>query len=55
MGKLLSDQTKYELAQELGFADQVTHGNSLYFGNVSSKNCGNFVKLAISKTQQSMV
>jgi len=55
MAKYLSDKTKYEFAQELGIADQVTPGGSLYFGNVSSKNCGNFVKLAISKAEQSMV
>jgi len=55
VAKFLSDQTKFEFAQELGVADQVTQGGSLYFGQVSSKNCGNFVKLAISKVEQSMV
>ncbi len=53
--KYLSDKTKYEFAQELGVADQVTPGGSLYFGNLSSKDCGNFVKLALSKVGQSKV
>ncbi len=55
MAKYLSDRTKYEFAQELGVADQVMQGGSLYFGYVSSRNCGNFVKLAIQKAEQSMV
>lgn len=55
MAKFLSDKTKYEFAQELGVADQVMPGGSLYFGNLSSQNCGNFVKLAIQKAEQSLV
>ncbi len=55
MAKFLSDRTKFKFAQELGVADQVTRGGSLYFGHVSSRNCGNFVKLAIKKVEQSMI
>lgn len=55
MAKYLSDQTKFEFAQELGVADKVTQGGSLYFGHLSSKNCGNFVKLAIQRVEQNML
>ncbi|SFR07874.1 small, acid-soluble spore protein, alpha/beta type [Desulfoscipio geothermicus] len=55
MAKYLSDKTKYEFARELGVADQVIPGGSLYFGYVSSENCGNFVKLAIKRMEQTMV
>ena len=55
MAKYLSDQTKFEFARELGVADKVTQGGSLYFGQVSSKDCGNFVKLALQKIEQNLV
>lgn len=49
---LMSDELKAELAKELGVYDTVrTEG----WGSVSSRNCGNLVKLAIEKAEQSMV
>lgn len=49
---LMSDELKYELAKELGVYDTVmTEG----WGGVSSRNCGNLVRLAIEKAEKSMV
>ncbi|MEG6615885.1 small, acid-soluble spore protein, alpha/beta type [Peptococcaceae bacterium 1198_IL3148] len=52
MAKLMSDALKYELAQEMGVAHKIK-GND--YGELSSRQCGNFVKLAIQKAEQSMV
>ncbi|MCF8010820.1 MAG: alpha/beta-type small acid-soluble spore protein [Clostridiales bacterium] len=47
---IMSEQLKYELAEELGVGEVVrTEG----FGNVSSRNCGNLVRLAIEKAGES--
>lgn len=49
---LMSDELKYELAKELGVYNTVmTEG----WGGVSSRNCGNLVRLAIEKAEKSMV
>ncbi|SNX53952.1 small acid-soluble spore protein F (minor alpha/beta-type SASP) [Thermoanaerobacterium sp. RBIITD] len=49
---LMSDDLKMELAKELGVYDTVkTEG----WGSVSSRNCGNLVRLAIEKAEKSMV
>lgn len=46
---VMSDELKYELAKELGVDDIVrTKG----FGEVSSRNCGNLVKLAIQRADR---
>ncbi|WP_284697567.1 small, acid-soluble spore protein, alpha/beta type [Thermoanaerobacterium sp. RBIITD] len=48
----MSDDLKMELAKELGVYDTVkTEG----WGSVSSRNCGNLVRLAIEKAEKSMV
>ncbi|WP_269212328.1 small, acid-soluble spore protein, alpha/beta type [Thermoanaerobacterium thermosaccharolyticum] len=48
----MSDNLKEELAKELGVYDIVkTEG----WGSVSSRNCGNLVRLAIKKAEESMV
>ncbi len=45
----MSEELKYELAKELGVVDIVkTQG----FGGVSSRDCGNMVKLAIEKAER---
>ncbi len=42
----MSEELKYELAEELGVADIVrTEG----FGGVTSRDCGSLVKLAIER------
>lgn len=45
---IMTDALKYELAKELGVYQTVaTEG----WGNVSSRNCGNLVKLAIMRAE----
>ncbi len=44
----MSERLKYELADELGVGNVVRNDGG-YFGNVSSKDCGNLVRLAIER------
>ncbi|MFZ5596144.1 MAG: small, acid-soluble spore protein, alpha/beta type [Bacillota bacterium] len=53
MAKLMSDRLKFELAKELGVADVVAREGD--FGSVSSRNCGNLVKLAIERAERALV
>ncbi|TYO97441.1 small, acid-soluble spore protein, alpha/beta type [Desulfallas thermosapovorans] len=52
-GGVMSDKLKMELAEELGFADVVRVEGG--FGSVSSRDCGNMVRLAIQRAEQSLV
>jgi len=52
-GGVMSERLKYELADELGVGNVVRRDGG-YFGNVSSKNCGNLVRLAIERAEQTM-
>lgn len=52
-GGIMSDQLKYELAKELGVADIVAREGD--FGSVSSRNCGNLVRLAIERAERSLM
>jgi len=52
-GGVMSEKLKYELADELGIGDVVRRDGG-YFGNVSSKNCGNLVKLAIERAERTI-
>ncbi len=48
---LMSENLKYELAKELGVYDTVkTNG----WGDVTSRNCGNLVRLAIEHAERMM-
>lgn len=48
---IMSDELKYELARELGVDDIVaTRG----WGDVSARNCGNLVKLAIERAEKTV-
>lgn len=49
---LMSEALKYELAKELGVYDIV---RSEGWGSVSSRDCGNLVKLAIEKAERSLM
>ncbi|AEG14874.1 small, acid-soluble spore protein, alpha/beta type [Desulfofundulus sp. TPOSR] len=51
-GGLMSDRLKYELAEELGVADLVRREG---WGSVSSRNCGNLVRLAIERAERAMM
>lgn len=49
---IMSEQLKYELADELGVGHIArTEG----FGAVSSRNCGNLVRLAIERAERAMM
>ncbi len=51
MARIMSDKTKYELAEELGFADKVKDGD---WGNITTREAGSLVKRAIEKVEESM-
>ena len=48
---VMSEELKYELAKELGVADTVEREG---WGSVSSRDCGNLVKLAIEKAEKAL-
>jgi small acid-soluble spore protein F (minor alpha/beta-type SASP) len=48
---IMSDELKFELAKELGVADIVEREG---FGGVTSRDCGNLVRLAIERAERSM-
>ncbi len=48
---LMSERLKYELAKELGVDDVVRKEG---WGSVSSRNCGNLVRLAIARAEKNM-
>ncbi len=50
-GGVMSDRLKYELAAELGVADIVRREG---WGAVSSRNCGNLVRLAIERAERAL-
>jgi len=49
---IMSEDLKYELAKELGVADTVAREG---WGSVSSRDCGNLVRLAIEKAEKAMI
>ncbi|HOV79992.1 MAG TPA: small, acid-soluble spore protein, alpha/beta type [Bacillota bacterium] len=51
-GGVMSERLKYELADELGVGDVVRRDGD--FGNVSSRNCGNLVRLAIERAERTL-
>ena len=50
-GGIMSEELKYELAKELGVDHIVTTQG---WGEVSARNCGNLVKLAIQRAEQTV-
>ena len=50
-GGVMSERLKYELAEELGVADVVRREG---WGEVSSRNCGNLVRLAIERAERNL-
>lgn len=49
---IMSEDLKEELAKELGVADIVRREG---WGSVSSRNCGNLVKLAIQRAEKTLL
>jgi small acid-soluble spore protein F (minor alpha/beta-type SASP) len=48
---IMSERLKYELAEELGVAEIVRREG---FGGVTSRDCGNLVRLAIERAERSL-
>ena len=48
---VMSDALKYEFAKELGVKETVDEEG---WGGVSSRNCGNLVRMAIEQAEKSM-
>lgn len=47
----MSDRTKYELAEELGFGHKVKDGD---WGNITTREAGLLVKAAVAKAEEMM-
>ncbi|AZO96310.1 small, acid-soluble spore protein, alpha/beta type [Halocella sp. SP3-1] len=45
---LMSEQTQYELAEELGFAHKVNDD----WGNITTREAGSLIRAAIEKTEK---
>lgn len=52
-GSIVSDQVKYEIAKELGFADRIQVENDNYdYGNITTRQAGLIVRGLIEKAEQ---
>ncbi|MFW6007010.1 MAG: small, acid-soluble spore protein, alpha/beta type [Bacillota bacterium] len=51
MARYMSEETKYELARELGFAHKVKNGD---WGEITTREAGLLVKAAIAKAEEAM-
>ena len=52
MSLIMSEESKYELAQELGFADKVKDGD---WDNITTREAGSLVRRAIEKAEENMI
>ena len=51
MGKIMSEEPKYELAEGLGFPNKVKDGD---LGNITTREAESLVKRAVEKTEERM-
>jgi small acid-soluble spore protein F (minor alpha/beta-type SASP) len=52
---IVSDQVKFEIAKELGFADKIRVKNGVYdFGDITTREAGLIVTGLIKKAEQLM-
>lgn len=52
---IVSDQVKFEIAQELGFADRIQVDNGNYdYGNITTREAGLIVRRLIEKAEELM-
>lgn len=51
MGKVMSEETKYKLAHDLGFGEKVEDGN---WDDVTTGEVGSMVREAIKRGEQAM-
>ncbi|MBM7854706.1 small acid-soluble spore protein F (minor alpha/beta-type SASP) [Desulfohalotomaculum tongense] len=52
--KILSTAAKHLLAREMGVEHKIMGATSDY-GNLTSRECGYFVKLAVQKAEENMI
>ena len=54
-GGIVSDEVKYEIAKELGFADKIEVQDGAFdYGNITTRQAGLLVKGLIAKAQELM-
>ena len=54
-GSIVSDEVKYEIAKELGFADKIDVQNGFYdYSNITTREAGLIVRGLIQKAEQLM-
>ena len=52
---IVSDEVKYEIARELGFADKINVDNGVYdYGNITTREAGLLVRGLIQKAEELM-
>ncbi len=52
---IVSDEVKYEIAKELGFADRIQRdGNNYNYSNITTREAGLIVRGLIQKAQEMM-
>jgi len=52
---IVSDEVKYEIARELGFADKINVDNGVYdYGNITTREAGLIVRGLIQKAEELM-
>ena len=52
---IVSDEVKYEIARELGFADKINVDNGVYdYGNITTREAGLIVRGLIRKAEELM-
>ncbi len=52
---IVSDEVKYEIARELGFADRIRREKGRYdYGNITTREAGLIVRGLIEKAEEAM-
>ncbi|MEW5866870.1 MAG: small, acid-soluble spore protein, alpha/beta type [Bacillota bacterium] len=52
---IVSDEVKYEIARELGFANKINVDNGVYdYGNITTREAGLIVRGLIQKAEELM-
>ncbi len=52
---IVSDEVKYEIAREIGFADKINVDNGVYdYGNITTREAGLIVRGLIQKAEELM-
>ena len=51
MARIMSEESKYELAKELGFAHKLKNGD---WGDITTRESGSLVRRAIEKVEENL-